>query len=416
MIAHDTAAPGWISVHRMIYPQEMSFVAADRELHHRDPPAGFGVNVIGHVTAGVGLGVAARNTISALRAAGVPVAVVDVELPGLPPVDLTHSDVQLADPSAMRLPHPVTVVHTDPESAAAVWRTRPTWFEHTLNAIVPFWELPTVPESWVPLLDTYDALLAPTRHIANAIINVSRTRVYDFPMVATVDGTDTAARPDFEIPEDKVVFAATWDTNSGAMRKNGVGVLRAFAAALAFGADAMLVVKLTNPESAPDPLLARELQRIPPGRVQVISDYLPHGRVLSLYAACDAFVSLHRAEGLGLAMQEAMLLGKPVIATAWSGNMDFMDDTCALLVDFTFTPVRDNPQPYAAPTIIQPQVWAEPDRLDAAQKMHRLATDPALRERLGLAAKELIEQRQATWLATSLDLLARLYESHASFR
>jgi hypothetical protein len=133
------------------------------------------------------------------------------------------------------------------------------------------------------------------------------------------------------------------------------------------------------------------LRRNAGGNVRILSGPLSYDDVLSLYASADVYVSLHRAEGLGLGMLEAMVLGKPVIATAYSGNMDFMDGSSSMLIDYVMTPVT--PSPAYAPSVIgEHQMWAEPSIDMAAAGMRRLQEDPDLRTHLGdLAAAKASE-------------------------
>lgn len=374
-------------------------------------PAEFGVNVIGFTTASLGLGVAARATIANLLAARVPVAIAEVSLPdGRSGADNTYAYLQITDANRERLPHPLTLVAVNPDEAAAVWRQYARWFAQTYNCIMPFWELPVVPDQWVPHLAGYDAVLAATEHIAGAVKNVVSTAVRRFPLCANVTDVADLRRSDFGIPGDRFALAATWDTNSGLGRKNSLGVLRAFTAALELGSDSVLVLK-TNGET-PDPRFNRAIRDLPPDRVIVISDLLPYRDLLGMYAACDAFISLHRAEGLGLGLQEAMLLGRPVIATGWSGNMDFMDESCALIVSFTLTPVVDVHPAYTAPHLTQRQLWAEPDILDAARHIHRLSRDARLCERLGLRGQQRMIAYRDRWQTDGPLLLSELYRAH----
>ena len=99
----------------------------------------------------------------------------------------------------------------------------------------------------------------------------------------------------------------------------------------------------------------------------LLNETLPRGEVLALFAACDCYVSLHRAEGFGLGMAEAMLLGKPVIATDYSGNRDFTTPETSYLVRCRREVCETATGPYPAGA-----VWADPDLGHAAEQMRRV--------------------------------------------
>lgn len=338
-----------------------------------------GVNVVGFVSARLGLGVAARATIAALVAAGVPVAVADITLPdGRSGFDTTWAHLNITD--ARRLPHPVTLVHVNPPEAANIWHQFPQWFANGRTGIVPFFELTEVPTSWLAHLARYDAILAATEHISASMRNVVAVPVLRYPLAASIPEIKPADRATFGIPAASFAFVTTWDSDSGLNRKNGIGVLRVFKAILRERHDAVLVIKANG--IARHPELDRELGGIPSGRVMVVEKYLSYGDVLALYAACDAFISLHRAEGLGLGLMEAMLLGKPIVATGWSGNMDFMDASCAALVRYTFVPVVDTQVVYSPANYLRQMMWAEPDLMHAVDQCRRLIEDQSWRERI----------------------------------
>jgi glycosyltransferase involved in cell wall biosynthesis len=114
--------------------------------------------------------------------------------------------------------------------------------------------------------------------------------------------------------------------------------------------------------------------------------------VLGLYDSCDVIVSLHRSEGLGLSLLEGMSLGKPVVGTAWSGNMDFMGAEDSALVPYTLVDMAVPAwSPYHRRSLGVPARWAEPDVAAAAEWMRRLAGDRALRSQLGDAARKRVD-------------------------
>ncbi len=375
-------------------------------------PEGFGVNVVGYVSGSMGISVAARSTVAALVSAGVPVAVADMRLwhgiprlTGEPGPDRRFAALEVD--SVRNLPHPITLIHMNPKGGQVVRAMHPRWFAGTYTCSVPFWELSGLQKRWRSLLSSYDAVLAPTTFIQDAINASVQTPATLFPLAVDEPTVEPVTRAEFGIPSGRAAFVASWDPGGGTQRKNGLGVLGAFQRALESGADATLVIKLAGKEEPPE--LAEAIVRASGDRIIVIRDYLSYERLLGLYAACDVYVSLHRAEGLGLGMQEAMLLGVPVIATGWSGNMDFMDRESAALVDYSMIPVVDDQPEYAARKFAEPQYWADPDLDDAAAKMLQLSRDPELRARIGEAGRARMSAYREDWLRTTPGVLRGIY-------
>jgi glycosyltransferase involved in cell wall biosynthesis len=125
-------------------------------------------------------------------------------------------------------------------------------------------------------------------------------------------------------------------------------------------------------------------------RVSLVADTLTRGATFDLIACCDAFVSLHRSEGFGRCIAEAMALGKPVIATGYSGNLDFCSPETSCLVRFKKVPVKEEQYWHSAG-----QVWAEPDVDHAAEWMTRLLEDPDLRNVIGSAGQRFVRERHS---------------------
>src|SRR5262249_55488297 len=149
-------------------------------------------------------------------------------------------------------------------------------------------------------------------------------------------------------------FLFVFDVHSHLARKNPVGVVEAFRRAFRPFDPVRLVLKCVNAESDPSGFAA--LQSAAAGwPISIVSGYTDVERLRDLMAACDAYVSLHRAEGIGLTIADAMALGKPVIATDWSGNTDFMDVSNSFPVTYRLAELDGNVGPYPAG-----YVWAEP--------------------------------------------------------
>ena len=203
------------------------------------------------------------------------------------------------------------------------------------------------------------------------------------------------ARARFGLPEKSILFVISFDAASDLDRKNPWAAIEAFNEAFIQGEDACLVIKVSDllPSAQSRDALSRLREAAAAGHSMIINESpLSYAEVLSLYASCDVYVSLHRSEGLGLGPMEAMLLGKPVIATGWSGNTEFMDDGNACLVGSTLREVQS--PVYRALLAGKPAVWAEPSIDDAVFWMRRLYADEKLRTEIGGKAREDMETRR----------------------
>jgi glycosyltransferase involved in cell wall biosynthesis len=198
--------------------------------------------------------------------------------------------------------------------------------------------------------------------------------------------TPPTAEPDragFGLPADAVTVLVSFNLASSFERKNPLAAIAAFRAAFGERADRLLVLKVGYPEHFPADL-ARLRAAIGGARnIRLDTGTLSPDRSRALVASADIILSLHRSEGFGLVPAEAMLLGKPVIATGWSGNMDFMDSDCAVPIGFRLIPVCDSRGVYDIPGA----VWAEADLDDAVAQLRRLADDATLRAELGVRAR-----------------------------
>ncbi|MEI7813713.1 MAG: glycosyltransferase family 4 protein [Coriobacteriia bacterium] len=365
------------------------------ETEQHSPPTTPGINLIGHVTGNLGLAVAARNTLFALSQSGEPFEVIDIDPgAGRGGHDTTYAE-HIGSPE--RAEYGINFFQLNPSEVAYMAQDSPPWLSlaDRLNACVPFWELPRLPVkwSWIELLEAVDVVLAPSRFIADAVhTSAPAATVWHYPQAVFLPDGIAADRARFELPESSVLFYLSLDVTSDLSRKNPFAALEAFEQAFPAGGespDVRLVVKLNNSgtftwagESAKR---IRDLLADNP-RITVIDRAMSYAEVLTLNASCDAYVSLHRAEGLGLNLLEAMSLGKPVIGTAWSGNMDFMTAENSCLVSFDLIPVVSDNSAYQPEAIGPGQSWADPNVAEAAAWMRRLAEDPELRFRIGAKA------------------------------
>ena len=231
-----------------------------------------------------------------------------------------------------------------------------------------------------------------------------------------VDADQDTLRARLGLPPARTIFLASFDFNSTVSRKNPLGVLDAFARAFGrSGRDGPLVViKAIN--LGRNPAFAKVLeQRVEATGGALIDRQMSSEEFAALFHASDVYVSLHRSEGFGLGLAESMAIGKPVIGTAYSGNLDFMSTGNSCLVGYTIREIDESDQslnPGMEATYVRGELWADPDLDQAAAWMDVLETDPGLRLRLGAAGAETIEAGFSEQ-AVSRVALRRLAEVYA---
>lgn len=253
------------------------------------------------------------------------------------------------------------------------------------NIIYPFWELSIYPEEWAKHLDRFDEIWAASDFVYQGLKSACERPVALMPMSCEVSVTKFYGRRYFRIPETAYVFLFFYDLRSFSSRKNPHAVVDAFRSALVQRpfSNAHLVVKVNGADLKPNEFKAlKDILKEFGAQVTLIDRLMTGTEVKNLTRCADCFVSLHRSEGFGLGIAEAMVLGKPVIATAYSGNLDFMDANVSLGVDYKLVAVNSGEYPH-----FKNQVWAEADVAQAAQYMVRLLDSPAMGRDLGCRAK-----------------------------
>ena len=356
--------------------------AREAERRRQARRTNFGINVAGYFTAELGVGEAARLLVAALDAAQVPL------LPMVPPTPPpSRNDHPYATVPAVAAAFPVNVICVN---ADGLVRFRddvgPSFFHHRHNIGVWWWEVDVLPTEWYAGFELLDEVWVGSQHVASALAPVSPIPVYTvrFPIVPPrVEPMERAALG----LDDEWVFLGMFDHASVLDRKNPLGTIAAFTEAFAPGSGAVLILKSINAEH--DPVGRERIRAAIAGQphIHLLEGYFTPAETHALIATADCFVSLHRAEGLGLGPAEAMALGKPVIATGYSGNLDYMTRENSYLVDYTLREVGPGCWPYP-----QDAHWAEADVEHAARLMREIFDDqPAARARGTLAAASLAQ-------------------------
>lgn len=347
-----------------------------------------GVLLVGHPYGVLGVGEYVRASAAALAAAGVPFHIRNTFDWGEHLRD-THTEFDLWDRLTTGRPHPVNVFHINAnEMGEARRHLGSRFFADRYNIACWHWELRHFPDAWRPALEGIDELWASSRFMQEAFAEKTRMPVVWMPHPVEARAGTGVQRRDFRLPERAYLFVTSFDYTSYVTRKNPMGAIRAFQSAFPAGGGhpVGLVVKTNGaaerPEDARAFLASPELAD---PRIVVIDQVLERRKLIGLFEQCDCFVSLHRSEGFGRGLAEAMLLGKPVIATGYSGNMDFTRPDNACLVDYQLVPVGEHEYPHAAG-----QVWADPDLEQAAGYMRRLVSEPVWGAALAEKGRQLV--------------------------
>ncbi len=338
-----------------------------------EPP---GVNVAGHALSEKGVGEVVRAMVRGLTAARIPHCVVDYPDGGSANRDRTLVGLLRENP------YPVNLLVVNALGLPGFVQTRGAgFFRGKYNIGYWLWELPELPEAFHGSFSYLDEVWVSSDYGRDAIARVSPIPVVKVPPPFPAEGLPTrgVGREHFGLKDEHRVFLFMFDAHSIVERKNPGAVVQAFKRAFPDHPDARLVLKLVHADLG---LVARLRAEAADSRVLVIDRVFDREEVNSLLALSDCYVSLHRSEGFGLTMAEAMALGKPVIATGHSANQDFMNVSNSLLVRYQMVRLERDLPPYP-----RGSSWAEPDVDHAAELMRRVYEDPEGARRLGARAR-----------------------------
>jgi glycosyltransferase involved in cell wall biosynthesis len=354
-----------------------------------DPASG--VNLVGYPRAEMGMGEQLRLCAAALITTNLQVCVTDFNFG----IIASNRDTRYEHLVRAGNPFYVNLFHINADQMRlAVEKLGRGYFRDHYNIGYWEWELSNFPDEWQEAIDLVDEIWAPSRFIQQAISKKTAKPVIwmplaiEFPMPSEdVDHGNT--RRKLGLPEHAFLFLFTFDFSSFAPRKNFGACIEAFRKAFPEADENVgLVLKTIR-----HPHHKREFWQLlraigNDARIHVIDRVLRQPEMRQLIASCDSFVSLHRSEGFGLGIAEAMYLGKPVIVTDYSGNVDFTMKNNSCLVNYRLIPVK--PGEYVFP---EGQVWADADVDQAAAYMRRLVEEPDYARRLGRAAASFMRQQ-----------------------
>jgi glycosyltransferase involved in cell wall biosynthesis len=270
----------------------------------------------------------------------------------------------------------------------------PAHFENRYNIGYWFWELSHFPKQWLSSFDYFQEIWVASAFCQESIAKSSPLPVVKMTFPVMLDQNQAVPnRSRFGLPEDGFLYGFVFDYLSLIERKNPFGIIEAYRKAFAGGSDTALVIKTINSEYAPKK--AAKLREAAFGcNAHFIDGHITRQDMASLISSFDCFVSLHRSEGFGIGLAQSMFLRKPVIATGYSGNMEFMNHNNSFLVRYKLAELEKDYGPYE-----KGGVWAEPDVEHAAELMHLVFNNRSYSEQVALRAEADIKSKMSIDIA-----------------
>jgi glycosyltransferase involved in cell wall biosynthesis len=375
-----------------------------------------GVNLIGDIRVDTGLGESMRYVSRILDEAGVPNLIYDYVVPPA----IHQTDHSCDDKIAENIKYGVNIFHINAsEMSVAFMDLGKEFFDNHYNIGFWLWEVEDFPQEWMSAFNLIDELWVPSDFEREIFEKITDKPVYTVPYpVADVldekckknkiqfedenkiskfenDKSVEKVRAYFNLPQDKFLFLMMYDSGSGAARKNPAKIIESFKKAFAPNEQGVgLVVKLKE-NSGADIDYVKNLTK-DYDNIYFLDVNMSRDEVNSMISCVDVFVSLHRAEGFGLVAAEAMALGTPVIATAWSATTQFMDETSACMVDYEMVELEKDYPPFK-----KGYRWAEADSTKASEYMRKLFDDREFYDIMKRNAQDKVHEKLSMKQATS---------------
>jgi glycosyltransferase involved in cell wall biosynthesis len=336
-----------------------------------------GVNLVGYFNHVIGLGESARKLERALACAGVPHATAALSLSESIPL-LSDARTPWLDDAC--LPFDVTVLWINPDRYGI--DVDPATLPGRGLVGRWAWELDRAPAGWSALSAGLCEIWTASRFVRDAVRGSVDVPVRMIPMAIELSAPPLLDRERWGVPAERALFVFMFDHQSTIARKNPIGVVRAFARAFPDGTEATLLIKTINAGSAPDPHAQLVDAAAEHPSIRIVDASVSSAERSSLLAGCDCYVSLHRSEGFGMTIAEAMSHGRPVIATDFGGSAEYLRRRTGYPVKWA--PARVGP---GVPIYPEDGIWADPDIDDAAALMRMVVSAPRAAARRGTRAQ-----------------------------
>lgn len=327
----------------------------------------FGINLIGDIRAETGLGQSMRIIARMLKESDIPFVILQIDSPG----GLEHDNRMWDDKICEEVVYGINLIHINPN----IWAEKYCELDRRVldfryNIAFWLWELEVFPLEWASNIDTIDEIWVPSDFISLSIKARTDKPVITVPYIIKLDKIGYLKRSYFGLPSDVFLYLVMYDFKSVSERKNPMGAINAYKKAFKKNENRVgLVIKVNHLKNEKELYkIKQELKGY--NNIYFITKNLSRNEIESLISIVNVFVSLHRSEGFGLPLAEAMCMGTPVIATNWSATTEFMNQTCACLVNYDLVQIEKDIGPYK-----KGNRWAEPNIDHAAFFMRKLYED-----------------------------------------
>ena len=360
--------------------------AAHADAAQAAPASADGVNLIGYFRGEFGLGQLSRMAAHAFDAAHVPFSLIDYRVPGLHGLADTSVEHWISNTQRFR----INLLNINADILPSLYfKFGESFFSGHYNIGYWAWELPKCPREFDLAFTMVDEVWGISEFVAESLRTRSPVPVMSMPLAVSMPVLRRRySKKDFGLDEHAFYFMFTFDAASYLARKNPLGAVRAFKLAFPRGDENVrLLLKTMNVPTGEPQWDAVTAEAQADRRITIMDKRLSREDVVGLNSVCDAFLSLHRAEGFGFNLAEAMLLGKPLVATNYSGSREFAREGTACLVNYELVSVPEDAYPFW-----RDQVWAEPDVGHAAAQMARLVADDGYREEIARAGQRFVRE------------------------
>lgn len=345
-----------------------------------NPYPNIGINIAGYINGEFGIGEGVRANIRAAEAASIPFVINNFTRCLHRKQDTTYQNFSQDNP------YPVNLIQVNADEVSTFFKyVGSSYLENKYNIGFWAWEMPEFPPEWQPAFNKFHEIWTYSNACAEAISLVSPIPVLKImPSISLL--SPSLDRKALDLPEDKFIFLFIFDFFSLIDRKNPLAAIAAFKQAFGNDDRVLLLLKSSNSEKNVKDLALLNSALANSPNIKHLDGYLSKAKTNALLYNCDCYLSLHRCEGFGLTMAEAMFYGKPVIATGYSSNTEFMNVGNSFLVKYKLVPLTADCGPYK-----KGNMWAEPDIQHAADLMRHVFNNYQEAQQVGTIAAEEIK-------------------------